>query len=69
MDELRKIEGLRKYGVDKQHNQLQLMSSFVAAVRGHIEKRVGLAFGNGRLHGPPAPLAHLLRGHRDSPKC
>ncbi len=49
MDHLRTRQGPTQHGVDKLHDQLQLMSSFVAAVRGHIEKRIGLAFGNGRL--------------------
>jgi len=52
VEQLCKREGTRKYNVDPDDlhlNQQQLLSSFVTAVKLHLEKRVGLAYGNGSL--------------------
>ena len=48
LEELEKREGNKKYGASGNFN-LTLISSFVDAIKIHIEKRIGLAFGNGRL--------------------
>ena len=48
LEELCKREGPRKYGGNQNLN-LTLMSSFVDAIKIYIEKRIGLAFGNGSL--------------------
>lgn len=53
LEELEKREGNKKYGASgggaSGNFNLTLMSSFVDAIKIHIEKRIGLAFGNGRL--------------------
>jgi hypothetical protein len=51
LEELEKREGNKKYGASGASGNfnLTLMSSFVDAIKIHIEKRIGLAFGNGKL--------------------
>ncbi|PVH69875.1 hypothetical protein DL98DRAFT_521934 [Cadophora sp. DSE1049] len=48
LQELCRREGTRKYGTSgsNQNFNLTFMSSFVDAIKVHIEKRIGLAFGN-----------------------
>jgi hypothetical protein len=47
--ELKKREGSKRYRNDPRINKLQVMSKFLEAVKTHIDKRVGLAFGNGTV--------------------
>ena len=53
LEELEKREGNKKYGASgggaSGNFNLTLISSFVDAIKIHIEKKIGLAFGNGRL--------------------
>jgi hypothetical protein len=51
LEELKKREGNKKYGASGASGNfnLTLISSFVDGIKIHIEKRIGLAFGNGRL--------------------
>jgi hypothetical protein len=51
LEELQKREGNKKYGASGASGNfnLTLISSFVDAIKIHVEKRIGLAFGNGRL--------------------